>query len=233
MGAGDVGVEVDHLRLDPEADLHAELANHVDERVEPRRPHVVVDVPVAETGRVVAAMPEPAVVEHEPLDADRRGRLGEAPQPLEVVVEVDRLPRVQHDRSRPAGMARAGAHVAMDARRRAVEPFVRPDEQHPRRGVPLARGEDDLAGPQQLTAAQQPGAGAGALGRALGGVALVAAPLDVHAPDLAATEAEPGGADDHEQRGVVTGAAAADLAQPRAETERAADRRPARDTSGR
>ena len=130
-------------------------------------------------------------------------------------------------------MARPGAHVAMDARRRPVEPFVRPDEQHPRRGVPLARGEDDLAGPQQLAAAEQPGAGTGALGQALGGVALVAAPLDVHTPHLAAAEAEPGGADDHEQGGVVTGAAAADLTQPCAEAERAADRAPARGTSGR
>jgi hypothetical protein len=146
MGAGEVGVEVHHLRLDPEPDLHAELADDVEQRMESVGPHLLVDVPVPETGGVVAATTEPAIVEHESLDPDRRRGLGEAPQAIEVVIEVDGLPRVEHDRSRLPRMTRAGPHVAMDAGRRAVEPFVGPREQDPRCGVRLAGAEPDLAG---------------------------------------------------------------------------------------
>src|SRR5690606_42150766 len=38
--------------------------------------------------------------------SDLGGHVGEAAQPVEVVVEVDRLPGVEHDRPGPAGMAR-------------------------------------------------------------------------------------------------------------------------------
>ena len=106
MGAGEVGVGVDHLRLDPQAELHAEPADVVDQRVQPVGPDVLVDVPVAEPGGVVAAVAEPAVVEHEPLDAELGGRVGQRRQPVEAVVEVDGLPRVEHDRARPPRMAR-------------------------------------------------------------------------------------------------------------------------------
>jgi len=44
---------------------------------------------------VVAPGPEPAVVEHVPLDAERGGALGEVDEAVGVVVEVDGLPDVQ------------------------------------------------------------------------------------------------------------------------------------------
>ena len=51
--------------------------------------------PVAETLRVVAARSEPPVVEDEPLDAEIGSRVGECLQPVGVVVEVHRFPRVE------------------------------------------------------------------------------------------------------------------------------------------
>ena len=98
MLAVEVGVRVDHLRLEPQPELHAEAVHVVDEAAQPLRPHVLVDPPVAQPSGVVAASEEPAVVEDEPLHADlgRRGR--RAAQPSPVVVEVDRLPHVQRDR---------------------------------------------------------------------------------------------------------------------------------------
>ena len=74
VGAGEVGVQVDHLRLDPQPELHAEPAHGVDQRVQAVRPDVLVDVPVAQPGGVVATVAEPAVVEDVPLDADLRAQ---------------------------------------------------------------------------------------------------------------------------------------------------------------
>ena len=78
--AGQVGVEVDHLRLEPQAEVHAELVHTVDQRVEAVGPPERVDVPVAQAGPVVRATSEPPVVEHEPLDPDGGGTLGEVEQ---------------------------------------------------------------------------------------------------------------------------------------------------------
>ena len=107
--AGDVGVRVDHLGLEPEAELHAQRADPVHERVQPVGPDLGGDHPVAEPRAVVAAGPEPAVVEHEALDADLGGPVGEVEQPVAVVVEVDRLPDVEGDRSPRCDRARSRA----------------------------------------------------------------------------------------------------------------------------
>ena len=94
VAAGDLGVEVHHLRLDPQPELHAEPPDVVDERAEPLGPDLRVDGPVAEPGSGAAPSEEPAVVEDEPLDARSGGDVGEVGEPVEAVVEVDGLPRV-------------------------------------------------------------------------------------------------------------------------------------------
>ena len=50
------------------------------QRAEPVGPDRRVDDPIAEARRVVTAAQEPAVVEHEPLDADRGRAFGERDQ---------------------------------------------------------------------------------------------------------------------------------------------------------
>jgi hypothetical protein len=98
VGPGQVGVGVDHLRLHPQPELHAGCPDVVHQRVQAVRPDPLVDVPVAESGVVVAAVPEPAVVEHEPLRADLGGGVRQRLELPEVVVEVHRLPGVDDDR---------------------------------------------------------------------------------------------------------------------------------------
>ncbi len=127
-----VGVGVDHLRLDPEAELHAEAAHVLDERAQPLGPHGRVDAPVAEADGVVAALHEPAVVEHEPLDADGGRAVGDRGEPAEVVVEVDGLPAVQHHRLPLRGGPAACAGG------RAGRPRARPDRRRPRPRAPRA-----------------------------------------------------------------------------------------------
>ena len=130
-------------------------------------------------GGVVAPVAEPAVVEHEPLDAQLGRGVGQRLQAVEPVVEVDRLPRVEHDRPRPARVARARADEAVQARAQPVEPFVRPRRVDPRRRVLLAGLQHHLA---ELRRAEH----RRAVGQPLGPPRRVAAPGQVDAPHLAA-----------------------------------------------
>ena len=167
---------------------------------------------------VVAPPPEPAVVEHEPFHADPGRHVGEPGQPVQPVVEVHRLPGVQHDRARGARVVRAGAQEAVQPLAQPVEAGAGPDEVRPRRGVRLPFGEPDLTGGEQLAAADD----GEPFGDPFGHVGVVAAPPDVYPPDLAGSEAEPVRTGDQQPGPVVAGAPAPVLPQPGAVGERAA-----------
>ena len=154
---------------------------------------------------------EPAVVQHVALDADlRRRRSASVDQPVQVVVEVDRLPDVQRRPGASAtGCWRAGAQVAVEAPGhlvqavavRAVEPRARcTTRPSPSRTSP---GSSSSPPPSTLLAGEQP----------LGVVRVVAAPAGVHGPDLAAAEAEAGRAGVQQRAAVRAGAAPAVLPQ--------------------
>lgn len=98
MLARAIGVEVDHLGLEPQAELHAQAVHMLGERIESIGPHLGVDNPVACALRVVAAQVEPAVVEHEALHAHLRGQIGERDERGLVVVEIHRLPCIERHR---------------------------------------------------------------------------------------------------------------------------------------
>ena len=100
----------------------------------PSRPDRRVDGPVAEPGPVVPAAAEPAVVEHEPLDADLGGRAGPARRSRSRSwSKYDRLPGVEQHR--PGARACAGAcrRVHPCSRRAGrVEPVAGVGAQQPR-----------------------------------------------------------------------------------------------------
>ena len=85
-------------------------------------PALGIDCPVAEGAAVVGAAVEPAVVEHEALDAEVGGRVDERQQPRELVIEVDGLPGVEHDR--PMRRRAQCAHEGVEPRAQAVEAAV-------------------------------------------------------------------------------------------------------------
>ena len=80
----------------------------------------------------------------------------------------------------------------MEAAREAVETVGRVDEDDRRGGIRLARREADLAGSEQLAAADDGVVAPGALGERLDEVLVVAAPRGVHGPDLAGAPVEAG-----------------------------------------
>ena len=221
MRASDVGVLVDHLGLEPQAELHAELLDPVDQRVEPVRPDVAGHHPVAETRVVVTTGAEPAVVEHVALDADGGGLLGELQQRLQRVIEVDGLPDVDRHGAHRRRVLRPRPQIAVEPAGDLVEAdAVGPVE--PGAGVGLARGEDHLAGEEELAAADDLLAGEVPLGE----VRVVAGPADVHAPHLAVGEAEAGHTRVQDGRGVGAGAALAAFADVGTHREGAALRHP-------
>lgn len=218
MGAGQVGVGVDHFRFDPQAELHPERADMVDQRAQAAGPDGFIDVPVAEPGTVVAAVTEPAVVQDEAFRTDLRAEVGEVGELVEVVVEVDGFPGVEHHRAGPGRMSGAGAEVVVEAGGQSVQALVAVAAVEPRAGVLLAGAEDHLAGKQQFAG----GEGRAAGGQSFGQDPVVAAPGDVQAPHLPVAEAEARCAGRQDQGGVGAGAPAAGLAQPGAGMERMA-----------
>lgn len=123
------------------------------QRMQALRPHRLVDIPIAQARRVVAPMPEPSVVEHEPLHPDLGRPVGEGLELAYIVVEVNGFPRVQHDRAGRARVVAAGTEVSMEPIPHTVQTRRRVHEIHLRRLVSLARGKPDLPRLQDLTPA--------------------------------------------------------------------------------
>jgi hypothetical protein len=78
---------------------HAEVPYVVGEPVQAAGPDRLVDLPVTQARRVVAAAGEPAVVEDVPFHADAGGPVRQRRQGGELVPEVDRSPHVEVDRA--------------------------------------------------------------------------------------------------------------------------------------
>ena len=214
VGAGHIGVGVDHLGLEPQAEFHAEVVDVVDQRGQALRPHLGGDHPVAQSGVVVAAGAEPPVVEHVALHAGGGRPVGQGRELLEAVVEVDGLPHVQRHRTGPGGVLGAGPEPVVEAPGLLVQPPPVHAVQ-PRGGVALALSERDLARQQQLGAAQH----LLAVVEPFRPRAVVAGEPGVQAPDLAVGEAEARFAHGQDVGGVGAGAALASFPEVRAHGE--------------
>ena len=115
-----------------------------DERLEAARELAPVDDPVAQRRVVLVAPPEPAIVEHEQLDAEVLRLARDPDDPLVVEVEVGRLPVVEHDRTL-AVAPRAARHPlpvqAVEGLGQAAEALAGPRDDGLRRGERRARLE--------------------------------------------------------------------------------------------
>ena len=108
-GAVQVAVRVDHLRLDPQAEAHAERGAPPPPAGAARAGTDPGWAPVAEPGAVASRGAEPAVVHDEQLDAEAGGQLGQCQLVRLVDVEPGRLPGVVEHRAR---LVRVRQHVA-------------------------------------------------------------------------------------------------------------------------
>ena len=208
VGAGQLGVDIDHLRLEPQAELHAQGVDVLHEGLQAAGPGLGGDAPVAQAGGVVAPGAEPAVVEHVALDADLGGGVGQGLELVQVVVEVDGLPGVEQHRAGAVGVSRVRAQPGVAAVGQGVQALA-PGEDRPRRGVGLPRGQRDLARQEQLSGSQE----LAPRGRVHRQVADVAGPGDMSCVDAPAAPAEAGGAGGQPGDGVVPGAPLPGLAQ--------------------
>ena len=144
MCAVEIGVLIDHLELDPNAELHAARLDLLREPVNPVRQTVGVDRPVTEPRMIRRARTEPAVIEHEKLHAALRRHIRDGEQLLLRKVEVGRLPVVDEDGAHlvaPCAACQPPLIEAVIRAAHAVQPLVRPDEHRLRRLECLARGE--------------------------------------------------------------------------------------------
>ena len=140
VGAGQLGVDVDHLRLEPQAELHAQGVDVLHERLQAVRPGLGGDLPVAQSRGVVAAGAEPAVVQDVALDTDLGGGVGQGLELVQVMVEVDGLPGVEQHWAGAVGVSRVRAQPGVAAVGQGVQSLA-PGEDRPRRGVGLTGGQ--------------------------------------------------------------------------------------------
>ena len=105
MLAVEIGIGIDHLRLNPKAKVHPQRVNLVDQRLESIRKFSLVHIPVAESRVVGVALAEPAVIHDEAVDAERLCLLSERLLPGFSDVHLGCFPGVVNHRPR----ARIGA----------------------------------------------------------------------------------------------------------------------------
>ena len=219
VSAVQVAVRVDHLRLDPDAELHAQAAHVIDQRAEAGRVRIGRHDPVAEAGRVVAARAEPPVVEHEPLGTHPCCSVGELGQARQVVVEVDRLHVFTSTGRGVDGWVARARRWRWNCCVAAVRPWSLCTATTSGGAVRLAGEQRQLAGVQQLAELQV----AAPVGEPLGEDRVVAAPGQVCAPHRSAPLGVARRAREHERRVLVGGSAAPVLHRVRAVLPGAAD----------
>ena len=142
MRAVQIAVLVDHLRLKPQAEAEAQRVDPLDEPAQAALELRLVDKPVAQTAVVVVAAAEPAVVEHQHVDAHARRLLGNGDDLVGCKVKKGRFPVVDEHRALGEGEAAAddaAADEAVIAARQRAQALVREGEQRLGRMEGLAR----------------------------------------------------------------------------------------------
>ena len=208
VGPSQIGIEVDHLRFHPQPHLHTVTPHAVGQRSQPLGPHLGIDLPIPQSPRIVAPAREPAVVQNEPLGPDASGGVHQGVDTVEPVIEVNRLPGVHGHRARGAGVAGASTDVAVDGFAKTVQAVSGTRKHHHRRRVAFTRLQADLPRPEELPPGHDGGMPSGSFGRLIHQVHVIAAPGHVDSGHVAAAETETFLSGDHQQGGVVAGAAA-------------------------
>ena len=99
MGTEQVGILVDHFRLKPQTKLHAQPVNAFCQTGDAVCQTFRVCYPVAQTGKVIAACAEPAVIQNKQLHTVIFGGFRDFHQLVLVKIEVSSFPVVNQDRA--------------------------------------------------------------------------------------------------------------------------------------
>ena len=119
-----VRIGVDHLRLDPQAELHSESVHLLGQALDAVGKNVAGGNPIAETCMVAAARAEPAVVQHEHLDSALAGLPGNLHDQVFVEIKLSRFPVVDQNGARlvpPCAAGKSGAVQAVEALAHSVQ----------------------------------------------------------------------------------------------------------------
>ena len=140
--AEEIAVEVDHFRLEPDAELHSQLfaMRHDLMQID----LLLIHPPIAQPAAVVRPRAEPAVVQNEQLRADLARRVDIRENARGVKVEIAPFPRVEEHGTalaEPLICIQIFMHEAVKRSAHRVDALVRIGNDRLRRGEPLARGK--------------------------------------------------------------------------------------------
>ena len=103
MGTVQVRIWVDHFRLDPQAELHAQPTNFIRQGAQTIGENIAAHRPIAQPRVVVAACAEPAVIDDEKLHANRCRHPRQGGLVFHGKIEVGCLPTVVEHGAELAG----------------------------------------------------------------------------------------------------------------------------------
>ena len=101
MGAEQIGVGVDHLRLDPDTEVDANLLDALNECGETVLESFGICLPISETCVVAVALAEPTVVHNKHINTAFLCGIGKVHHLVLVKVEEHALPRVENNGTFP------------------------------------------------------------------------------------------------------------------------------------
>ena len=231
MLAIEIGIGVHHLRLHPQAKVHAQRAHFVDERLEAIGKLLLVHVPIAQAGVVGFALAKPAVVHHKAVNAQRRGLLRQSNLSGLGYVHLGGFPRVVDDGARLwRGVVAITHAMRQDVRQLVVMQQTRGAAQAVRGEAAVEDGRFKGLARRQHVAKVEGIEAAGHTNRVqlilLNGEAPGAAPTQRAEPDFAAVFVGRAGLNGKPGIGLVAGGAAAALDDARAGMQRLLGQRP-------
>src|SRR5215212_6084341 len=137
------GVQVDHLRLKPQPELHPEPGHIVHQRMQPLRPNLARNSPIPQAGAITSPSAEPAIIEHVTLNTDAGRALGQLDKTVEIMIEIHRLPDIESHRAARGRMSLPGSQEAVETTCDLIQ-AASIAAVDPRRGISLARLQDHL-----------------------------------------------------------------------------------------
>ena len=128
MRTENIGIGVDHLWFEPDAERHAQTFDMVDQRCQPLWIFAPINLPVTQRLGVIIAASKPAIIQNKALGAKRCGLCRDLFQIVKTVIKIDGFPAIVMHRARDVRFGKRHnpvAQMALECHRTAIQTIPR------------------------------------------------------------------------------------------------------------